>query len=353
MGFCCLGLRFFEAIFFLAFSNGKLLFTGRRPGFVKSSHQRLVRAMVMPGWFVSYMQGAPSRFGTLLALSGVIILTPDTLMIRLSGLDRWSLMGWRGILMGVMSFTIWWLLFTRQPWRDLRTVMTWQGLFVIVTFSLNSVAFTLGIVETSASVVLTAVATMPIFAAILSAFLLQERQGWLGWTTIFTAMAGVGIVVADGNNAIGQPGGSVMLGAVYGVLTAIGLAVTFTFARKYPWLAILPAAAFGAFISGVIGLFLAEQDRIFDVPLWTVLTMGLFLLPVSFTCLNLAPRYTSAAVVSLLMLLEMVVGPFWVWLGIGERPSTMMMWGTALALLALGFHIIRTQWYAAAQTTTD
>ena len=322
-------------------------------GFVKSSYYRLVSAMVMPDWFTSYMNGKPGRFGTLLALAGILVLTPDTLVIRLSGLERWTLMGWRGMLMGVMSFAIWWLLFTRQPWRDLRTVMTWQGFFVIATFSLNSVTFTLGIVETSASVVLTAVATMPVFAAILSAFLLQEQQGWLGWVAIFTAMAGVGIVVADGSNAIGQPGGSVMLGALYGVLTAIGLAVTFTFARKYPWLAILPAAAFGAFISGMIGLFLAEQDKIFEVPLWTVLTMGLVLLPVSFTCLNLAPRYTSAAVVSLVMLLEMVVGPFWVWIGIGERPSAIMMGGTAVALAALGFHIIRTQWYAANQTNTD
>lgn len=309
--------------------------------------------MVIPGWFNAYKNSKPARFGTLLALVGILVLTPDTLLIRLSGLERWALMGWRGILMGIMSFTIWWLLFTRQPWRELRTVRTWQGLFVIATFSLNSVTFTLGIVETSASVVLTAVATMPVFAAILSAFLLQERQGWLGWAAIFAAMAGVGIVVADGSNAIGQPGGSVILGGLYGVLTAIGLAVTFTFVRKYPWLAILPAAACGAFISGMIGLFLAEQAEIFNVPLWTVLTMGLVLLPVSFTCLNLAPRYTSAAVVSLVMLLEMVLGPFWVWLGIGERPSTMMMAGTAVALAALGFHIIRTQWYSAAKTTTD
>ena len=309
--------------------------------------------MVMPGWFASYMHGKPGRFGTLLALGGVLILTPDTLVIRLSGLERWTLMGWRGILMGVMSFAIWWLLFTRRPWHDLRTVMTWQGLFVIATFSMNSVTFTLGIVETSASVVLTAVATIPVFAAILSAFLLQERQGWLGWAAIFIALAAVGIVAADGSNAIGQPGGSVILGALYGVLTAIGLAVTFTFARKYPWLAILPAAAFGAFISGMIGLSLAEQNKIFDVPLWTVLTMGLVLLPLSFTCLNLAPRYTSAAVVSLVMLLEMVVGPFWVWLGIGERPSAIMIGGTVMALAALGFHIIRTQWYTTDQANND
>ena len=306
--------------------------------------------MLMPGWFTSYMQKTPGRFGTLLALAGILILTPDTLVIRLSELERWSLMGWRGILMGIMSFAIWWALFTRQPWRDLRSIASWPGLCVVVTFSMNSVTFTLGIVETSASVVLTAVATMPIFAAILSAFLLHERQGFLGWAAIFAAMTGVGIVVADGSNAISQPGGSVMLGAIYGVLTAIGLAITFTFARKYPWLAVLPAAAFGAFISGVIGLSLAEQNKIFDVPLWTVLTMGLVLLPVSFTCLNLAPRYTSAAVVSLVMLLEMVIGPFWVWLGIGERPSAIMMGGTAVAFAALGFHIIRTQWCAAIQT---
>ena len=73
----------------------------------------------------------PARFGTLLALAGILVLTPDTLVIRLSGLERWTLMGWRGILMGLMSFAIWWLLFTRQPRRDLRTVLTWQGLFVI------------------------------------------------------------------------------------------------------------------------------------------------------------------------------------------------------------------------------
>jgi drug/metabolite transporter (DMT)-like permease len=301
--------------------------------------------MVMPSWFTHYMNSTPGRFGTLLALAGILVLTPDTLVIRLSGLERWTLMGWRGILMGTMSFIIWWLLFTRQPLRDLRSIVSWQGLFVVMTFSLNSVTFTLGIVETSASVVLTAVATMPVFAAILSSFLLQEKQGWLGWTAIFVAMGGVAIVVIDGGNAIGRPQGSVALGALYGVLTAIGLAVTFTMARKYTWLAILPAAALGAFISGLIGVVQSDPSGWFDMPLWTALTMGLVLLPVSFTCLNLAPRYTSAAIVSLVMLLEMVIGPFWVWLGIGERPSPTMIIGTAIVLGALAFHILRTEWF--------
>ena len=104
--------------------------------------------MQMPNWLNSFKNCKPNRFGTLLALAGILVLTPDTLVIRLSELERWTLMGWRGILMGTMSFAIWLNFFTRQPWRDLQTVMSWQGLLVVATFSLNSVTFTLGIVET-------------------------------------------------------------------------------------------------------------------------------------------------------------------------------------------------------------
>jgi drug/metabolite transporter (DMT)-like permease len=298
----------------------------------------------MPDFFLKMLKVHPGRFGTLLALMGVLVLTPDTLVIRLSGLERWSLMGWRGILMGATSLVIWRLLLTRDARADWQSLASWPGIIVIAAFSMNSATFTLGIVETSATVVLTAVATMPVFAAILSFLLLGERQGVLGWAAILAAMAGVIVVVLDGGNATGSPPGSVVLGACFGVLTAMGLALTFTMARKYPRLGILPAAALGAMISGVLGLFISGSASIDPAPLWTVLTMGLVILPVSFTCLNLAPRYTSSAIVSLLMLLEMVIGPFWVWLGVGEHPSLVMIAGAALVTLALGLHIIRTQW---------
>jgi drug/metabolite transporter (DMT)-like permease len=295
--------------------------------------------------FAKIAKRYPTKFGVLLAFSGVLILTPDTLVIRLSGLERWSLMGWRGILMGTMLLVIWRLFLTKNASQEWRSLSSLPGLIVIAAFSINSATFTLGIVETSATVVLTAVATMPVFAAILSFLLLGERQGFLGWGAIIAAMLGVAVVVVDGSNATGSPSGSVVLGAFFGVLTAIGLALTFTIARKYPSLGVLPASALGAMISGVAGLGIAGSVTIGDAPLWTVLSMGLIILPLSFTCLNLAPRYTSSAIVSLLMLLEMVVGPFWVWLGVGEHPSLKMILGAAFVTLVLGLHIIRTQWF--------
>ena len=96
----------------------------------------------------------------MLAFFGVLVLTPDTLVIRLSGLERWALMGWRGVLMGAMSLLIWRYILSRDPSQEWRSLASWPGLLVITTFGMNSATFTLGIVETSATVVLTAVATM-------------------------------------------------------------------------------------------------------------------------------------------------------------------------------------------------
>ena len=188
----------------------------------------------------------PKSFGTFLALVGVLVLTPDTMVMRFSNLDRWPLMGWRGVLMGVTLLIIWRLFLFSNTKKKWHTLYTWPGIIVIISFSINSVSFTLGIQETSVMLVLTALATMPIFAAILSSFMMGESQGIGGWLTIIAAMVGVAIVVSDGNNAISQPEGSPVLGAAYGAITAFGLALAFTMARKYRDLEVVPAAAVGA-----------------------------------------------------------------------------------------------------------
>jgi drug/metabolite transporter (DMT)-like permease len=293
--------------------------------------------------FDQFFKKYPKGFGIILSIIGVMILTPDTMVMRFSNLDQWSLMGWRGVLMGVTLILIWRFILKPSVKKELLTLYSWKGVVVIIAFSINSIFFTLGILETSVMLVLTALATMPVFAAILSIFMLKEAQGWIGWLTIIAAMVGVSIAVGDGNNAIGQPGGSIILGALYGAITAFGLALTFTMARKYPDLAVLPAGAIGALVSGIIGFALSSVEGVFNAPIWTVLCMGVVILPVSFTCLIIAPRYTTSAIVSLIMLLEMVIGPFWVWIGIGERPSIMMIFGSFLVLVVIAFHIFRTQ----------
>ena len=292
-----------------------------------------------------FFKNRPKSYGNFLALIGVLILTPDTMVMRFSNLDRWPLMGWRGVLMGITLLIFWRLFQFSNTEKKISSIYSWQGIIVIFAFAINSMTFTLGIQETSVMVVLTAVATMPVFAAILSIFLMNESQGWGGWLTIIASMVGVLIVVSDGNNAVGQPEGSTLLGAIFGCITASGLALAFTMIRKYRELEVIPAAAIGSLISGIFGFLLSAEGSIFTAPVWTILTMGVLILPVSFGLISIAPRYTTSAIVSLVMLLEMVIGPFWVWIAIGERPSITMILGAFLVITVISFHIIRTQFY--------
>ena len=103
---------------------------------------------------------------------------------------------------------------------------------------------------------------------------------------------------------------------------------------------VLPATGIGAIISGLIGLALAPAGAIMTGNLIAIGLMGLFVMPVSWGLLTLAPRHTSPTIVSLFMLLEMVLAPFWVWLGTGERPSLPMIGGAALVLVTLMIYFL-------------
>ena len=180
---------------------------------------------------------------------------------------------------------------------------------------------------------------MPLFAAVLSVFLLNEKQPLLGWIILFIAIIGVGIVVSDGSNASNIPEGSVILGGFYGLMTALGLAFTFTLARKYEWLAVIPATCVASVISGIIAFYVSPEFGIdFSAPI-SVIMMGVIISPVSFALLLIAPKYTQASMVSLIMLLEMILGPIWVWVGLGEAPTPIMILGSFIVLASILMYI--------------
>ena len=66
--------------------------------------------------------------------------------------------------------------------------------------------------------------------------------------------------------------------------------------------------------------------------------LACLVMPLSFALINTGPRYLPAPEVSLLFLLEMVLGPLWVWLAIGEAPSEATLIGGAVLLAVLSAH---------------
>ena len=273
--------------------------------------------------------------GIVLAVFGVLLLTPDTLFMRLSELEKWQLGGWRGVLMGATLFFIW--IFSRKSGRksEFLTTFSIPGLLIVGAMAVNSVSFTLGVSETSVIVVLTALATMPLLTALLSVFFLNEQQNLISWLILIFVVCGISLAVSGSDTAENAPDGSVILGASYGLISALGISFTFTMVRKYPNLSVMPATSIGCIISGVFCFYLSNEPNLnFSAP-FSVIAMGIIILPFSFALLLIAPKYTRASTVSLIMLLELVLGSFWVWLVIDEQPSLQMIIGALIVTISI------------------
>ena len=273
--------------------------------------------------------------GLFLSFFGVLLLTPDTLFMRLSELEKWQLGGWRGVLMGATLFLIWFLSRKIGHKKEFFATFSIPGLLIILAMAVNSVSFTLGISETSVIVVLTALATMPLLTALLSVLMLKEKQNLLSWLILIFALCGISLAVSGSGSSANAPNGSVILGAIYGLISALGISFTFTMVRKYPSLSVMPGTAIGCVISGVFCFYLSNEPNLnFSAP-FSVIAMGIIILPFSFALLLIAPKYTRASNVSLIMLLELVLGSFWVWLVIDEQPSLQMVVGALIVMISI------------------
>jgi drug/metabolite transporter (DMT)-like permease len=69
---------------------------------------------------------------------------------------------------------------------------------------------------------------------------------------------------------------------------------------------------------------------------WVYLALlGLIVVPIPFSLLAIGPRYLPASEVSLLLLLEAVLGPLWVWLVLKEFPGWLALIGGAIVIVTL------------------
>lgn len=277
-----------------------------------------------------------SSYGIALATFGALVLTPDALLMRLSGMDGMHMLAWRGLCVGVVFWLCW--LLSRPAPGALRGVIRPAGLVLVAAQFLNATLFPVGIAAAPVSVVLLSVATVPVWAALLSRIFLGEPTSRATWATIVAVLCGIGIAVSGkGDVAVNA---AAVTGALCGLGVAVTLASTFVTLRRSPELPLLPALGTGAFLAGLTGLAVTGPAQMTEGNVLAILVTGVAILPASFFSLSSASRYTQAANVSLLMLLETVLGPLWVWLGLGEAPTQRMLAGGAIVIVSLALYIL-------------
>ena len=285
------------------------------------------------------MQHSPS-YGVGLALAGALLLTPDVLLMRISGMSTFQMVGWRGLCLGLIFLTAWAL--TSKTWRtDLAILGSSTAIIVVACQVMNATLFPMGIAIAPVAPVLLGVATVPVWSALMARWIYGETASRATWIAIALVISGLTIAISDKGEAALDA--YALAGAVCGLGVAFALALVFVTLRHNPSLPLLLVIGLGSLISGTSGWLIAGPAQMTDGTVWAVLLSALLILPLSFFALNEAPRHTTAANVSLLLLLETVLAPLWVWLGIGEAPSPRMIVGGAVVIVTLAVYVLGAQ----------
>ncbi len=208
----------------------------------------------------------------------------------------------------------------------------WPGLVVAIALGQAFMSFIFALIETSVARVVFIGGTSPFMAAALAWLVLRERLRPTTWLAMAGALLGIGIMVGEG-----LAEGS-MLGLMLAFLPVLGYAVTLVCFRVNKGTDMLPAV----FLAGVVALsvsaFAAPTLEISRHDLLMAVLLGVFQLGFQYMLVTYGVRRVSAGEAALLGRLQLVLGPLWVWVGIGEVPSQLTLLGGAVILGVVLLH---------------
>ena len=269
--------------------------------------------------------------GSLMAFVAVMFITPDSLFIRLSNVETWSLVFYRGIIPFILVF-IGMLLIYRFKFFNLLKSNGYYGLAYVLTFSVTNIAFVVSIQNTNVANTLIMIATAPMLSAILGSFFLKENPDKKTWVAIFITFFAALYIFYD-SIKLGN-----FFGDILGFVAAMGLAVGAVIIRSAKKLNLVPSAVVGKLIIALFAMLFVKDyslnnDDIYIVPLMCVMCVA-----IPFVLVTIAPRFITAAEVNLFFLLETIIGPIWVWLIIKEQPTPETIVGGAVIVLTIATH---------------
>jgi drug/metabolite transporter (DMT)-like permease len=269
--------------------------------------------------------------GSLLAFVAVLFITPDSLFIRLSNVDTWGLVFYRGI---IPFFTVFlgMILIYKLNFFKILFDSGYHGIIYVITFSITNITFVVSIQNTNVANTLVMIATAPLLSAILGAIFLKEPPDKKTWISIVITFFAILYIFFD-SLKMGN-----FYGDILGFITAIGLAVGAITIRSAKSKNLVPAAVVGKLFVASFALLFIESFVLQDKDLLIVPLMCILCVAIPFVLVTIAPRFITAAEVNLFFLLETIIGPIWVWMIIKEQPSIETLFGGIVIIITIAIH---------------
>jgi drug/metabolite transporter (DMT)-like permease len=266
---------------------------------------------------------------TLWSIAGVVTrhLTPE-----LQAEGRFEITFWRSLFAAVFVGG-YLLLVRREGWRPIAAA-GWPGLLSGAMWAVMFIAFMLALTLTTVANTLLVLSLGPLITALLARAVLHTPIAPRTWAAIAAATAGILWMATQAAPASvgGRPLAGMLIAFCVPIASAINLV---TLQKTRARVDLVPAVFLGGVISAALVLPLATPMQAGPRDLLLLAVLGFFQLGLPCMLMVVAARRLSAPEVSLLALLEVVLGPLWAWLGAGEVPAAATLGGGVLVLGAL------------------
>jgi drug/metabolite transporter (DMT)-like permease len=204
------------------------------------------------------------------------------------------------------------------------------GIFVAISIAGASAGFIAALNHTSVARVLFIMAASPVFAALL---------GWIFLGEAIAKRTAIAMAIALGGVALmlGAPGAGSLTGDALAVGMTLAFAVTLVITRHRRDVSMAPATCLSQLILIAVFLPLATPSAVEAGEAGWLALLGGGQIGLGLALLTVGARLIPAAQVALITLLEVVLGPIWVWLAYAEQPDTATLIGGAIVIVAILF----------------
>jgi drug/metabolite transporter (DMT)-like permease len=272
--------------------------------------------------------------GLLIAFFGVLMLTPDPVLVRLADADTFTILFWRGIFYALGVLAILFATYRKNTFKELKNIGR-PGIWIGILSGIGGVTFIAAIQYTSIAKVLVIISTAPMVVAIISWVIINEKPKLYTWISMLIIVTGIYIVMK------GDTGTLNVMGSSLAVISIIAGGYSFALTRKYSNVNMVPAMIVNALVVSGVGLAFSSSFYLpFDSLMYVI--AGGILLAIAFSLITLAPRFIPASEVAMFMPLGTIFGIISAWLVINEQPSSSSILGGSIVVITLFFHA----WYS-------
>ena len=202
------------------------------------------------------------------------------------------------------------------------------GVGVALCVAIASGSFIAALTYTSVARVLFILAVAPVLAAVLARVTLGEPITRRSVGAMALALSGVALM-------LGAPSEGSVAGDGLALLAALAFATMVVITRWRQDVSMAPATCLSQVILVAVFLPFASPGEIGSDDVVWLAALGIGQIGLGFALLTVGARLIPAAQVGLITLLEVVLGPIWVWLALDERPSTATLAGGAIVIVAI------------------